>query len=78
MTLDDVADVCVEGKKNKCSEALFTLGEAPELRYEVAAQWLKAHGYSTTVDYLIKASKRALLLGLLPHANPGAIADKEL
>ena len=36
-----------------CHEALFTLGEAPEARYPQAAEWLAAHGYASTVDYLV-------------------------
>ena len=40
-----------------CHEALFTLGEAPEDRYPVAAEWLAAHGYASTVDYLVAACR---------------------
>ena len=49
MTAEQVVDVARAGAAAGCHEALFTLGEAPEARYEVAAQWLAQHGYETTV-----------------------------
>ena len=62
-----------------CHEALFTLGERPELRYPAAAEWLQERGHGSTVDYLV--SMCALVLdqtGLLPHANAGALFAEEL
>ena len=62
-----------------CHEALFTLGERPEERYPAARQWLDDHGYASTVDYL--AAMCALVrdeVGLLPHANAGALYRDEL
>jgi len=67
------------GAEAGCHEALFTLGERPELRYPVAAEWLAARGYTSTVDYLVAMC--ALVrdeTGLLPHANPGAMENDEL
>ena len=62
-----------------CHEALFTLGEAPEERYPAAAEWLHAHGYGSTVDYLVAAAGAVLHeTGLLPHANAGALHEVEL
>jgi FO synthase len=52
MTVEQIREVCALGIQNQCSEALFTLGEAPERRYEEAGIWLKQNGYSTTTDYL--------------------------
>ena len=67
------------GARVGCHEALFTLGEAPEERYPVAAQWLADHGYSSTVDYLVAMARLVLAeTGLLPHANPGALSGSEL
>ncbi len=62
-----------------CHEALFTLGEAPEDRYVVARRWLDENGYQSTVDYL--AAMCALVrdeVGLLPHANAGALGSEDL
>jgi len=67
------------GARVGCHEALFTLGEAPEERYPVAAQWLADHGYTSTIDYLAAMARLVLAeTGLLPHANPGALGQAEL
>lgn len=67
------------GARRGCHEALFTLGEAPEDRYPVAREWLDAHGYTSTVDYLVAMCRLVLdETGLLPHANPGALPREEL
>ena len=76
---EQVASLARAGAEAGCHEALFTLGERPELRYPAAADWLSRHGYNTTVDYL--AAMCALVrdeVGLLPHANPGALSEAEL
>ncbi|MGZ6969766.1 MAG: 7,8-didemethyl-8-hydroxy-5-deazariboflavin synthase CofG, partial [Acidimicrobiia bacterium] len=79
LPLDEVLSIARAGAALGCHEALFTLGEGPEDRYRVAAEWLAAHGYSSTVDYL-EAACRAVLeeTGLLPHANAGALTQTEL
>ena len=62
-----------------CHEALFTLGERPEVRYPVARDWLDEHGYASTVDYLAAMAELVLdETGLLPHANAGALYADEL
>src|SRR5690606_1107877 len=74
-----VLDIARAGARVGCHEALFTLGERPELRYPVAAQWLSDHGYGSTVDYLAAMAKLVLdETGLLPHANAGALHHDEL
>ncbi|MGA1363131.1 MAG: 7,8-didemethyl-8-hydroxy-5-deazariboflavin synthase CofG, partial [Ilumatobacteraceae bacterium] len=79
LTADDVLAIARNGARNGCHEALFTLGERPELRYEVAADWLRAHGYDSTVHYLHDMAGLVLReTGLLPHANAGALYSDEL
>lgn len=79
LSLDQVMEVARNGKKNGCKEALFTLGEKPELRYRAAREWLASHGYSSTVEYLEVAAQRVLEeTGLLPHLNPGNLSEDEL
>jgi len=76
---DDVLRIARQGARRGCHEALFTLGERPEDRYEVARAWLRDRGYDSTVQYL--AEMAALVLaetGLLPHANAGALSAAEL
>src|SRR5215475_10548244 len=55
LSRDEVVDIARRGAAFGCHEALFTLGEAPEDRYPVAAKWLARHGYTSTVDYLVAA-----------------------
>jgi FO synthase len=79
LDLDEVLAIARAGQAAGCKEALFTLGEAPEDRYPVAAAWLAAHGYASTVDYLVAAAGAVLSeTGLLPHANAGALPRAEL
>ena len=79
LTAEQVLSIAKQGAKVGCHEALFTLGERPELRYEVAREWLKQNKYDSTVHYLHDMA--ALVLretGLLPHANAGALYRDEL
>src|SRR5664280_799166 len=79
MSLDQVMAVAQAGRDAGCTEALFTLGERPELRYDEAARWLAARGYQSTVDYVANAAQMVLeSTGLLPHANAGALYRNEL
>jgi FO synthase len=76
---DEVLAIARSGVAAGCTEALFTLGDKPELRYRAARDALKALGYETTIDYL--HAMCALVLretGLLPHANPGVMSGSEL
>jgi FO synthase len=79
LTPEQVLGIARHGARRGCHEALFTLGERPEERYEAARDWLRANGYDSTVHYL--HAMAALVLretGLLPHANAGALYDDEL
>jgi FO synthase len=79
LELDEVLAIARRGAALGCHEALFTLGEAPETRYPVAARWLADRGYASTVDYLVAACDAVLQeTGLLPHANAGALSQAEL
>ena len=77
--LDEVLEVARAGAAAGCHEVLFTLGEQPELRYPSAAAWLGEHGYSDTVDYLVTACRAVRdEVGLLAHANAGALHEADL
>ena len=79
LEIDDVLAIAQRGAAVGCGEALFTLGERPELRYEVAAQWLADRGFDSTVHYLAEAAGAVLReTGLLPHLNAGAMDKEEL
>ncbi|HXQ60810.1 MAG TPA: 5-amino-6-(D-ribitylamino)uracil--L-tyrosine 4-hydroxyphenyl transferase CofH [Acidimicrobiales bacterium] len=76
---EEVLAIARAGAAAGCHEALFTLGEAPEDRYPAARSWLDAHGYRSTVDYLVAACSLVRdETGLLPHANPGALGSDDL
>ncbi len=76
---DQVLAIAKQGARMGCHEALFTLGERPELRYDVAKKWLSDNGYDSTVHYLHDMAALVLAeTGLLPHANAGALYRDEL
>ena len=79
LTTEQVLSIAKQGAKVGCHEALFTLGERPELRYEVAREWLRQNKYESTVHYLHDMAELVLReTGLLPHANAGALYRDEL
>jgi FO synthase len=79
LSRDEVLEIARAGKAAGCHEALFTLGERPELRYPAAAAWLAEQGYDSTVGYLVDMCAAVLEeTGLLPHANAGALFREEL
>jgi FO synthase len=79
LTAEDILSIARQGARNGCHEALFTLGERPEERYDIAAKWLRDNGYDSTVHYLHDMAKLVLdETGLLPHANAGALYNDEL
>ena len=79
LTPDEVLAIARAGEAAGCTEALFTLGDKPELRYGAAREALAALGYATTIKYLVAMC--ALVLRettLLPHANPGVMTRDEI
>ena len=79
LSADQVLALARAGARAGCHEALFTLGENPEARYPVAAEWLAENGYASTVDYLAAMCRLVVEeVGLLPHANAGALSADQL
>jgi FO synthase len=79
LTPEDVLSLARAGRDAGCHEALFTLGERPELRYPLAQEWLSQRGHESTVDYLAEVCRLVLEeTGLLPHTNAGALFPDEL
>src|SRR5215212_8453590 len=79
MTIDEVLEVARAGAAAGCREALFTLGDKPELRYRVARAELASLGCATTLEYLAQAARAVLdETGLLPHLNPGVLTREDL
>jgi FO synthase len=79
MTPDEVLAVAEAGAAAGCREALFTLGDKPELRYRTARDELARLGHATTLSYL--AEMCALVrdkTGLLPHVNAGVMDEADI
>src|SRR5580698_5368642 len=79
LTPERVLEIARAGQAAGCAEALFTLGDKPELKWKPAAEALAAMGYESTHDYL--AAMGALVFketGLLPHFNPGLMDAADL
>ncbi|HUH14509.1 MAG TPA: 5-amino-6-(D-ribitylamino)uracil--L-tyrosine 4-hydroxyphenyl transferase CofH [Gaiellaceae bacterium] len=75
----EVLAIARAGAAAGCTEALFTLGDKPELRYKAARDELAALGCETTLEYLGRVAKLVLdETGLLPHLNPGVMSRDEL
>ena len=79
MPVEEVLELCREGARAGCQEALFTLGEKPELRYSTARNALQEMGFATTLEYVREVASRVLAeTGLLPHINAGCMTDEEI
>src|SRR5690242_2500891 len=79
MSPEEVLAVARAGRDAGCNEALFTLGDKPELRYRVAREALDRLGHGTTLSYLAQVARLVFEeTGLLPHVNPGILAAVDL
>lgn len=79
MTPEEVLAVARAGEHHGCHEALFTLGERPEERWQQAADELTALGFSSTAEYLAHVGGLVLAeTNLLPHMNPGTLNASEI
>jgi FO synthase len=79
LSIEEAVAVAAEGARLGCKEALFTLGERPELRYRAAREWLTAQGFESTLHYLAQAAAAVRdQTGLLPHINAGCMTSAEM
>ena len=79
LTPDQILDIAREGAAIGCTEALFTLGDKPELRYAAAREALDRMGYPSTNTYLAAMCEQLLKeTGLLPHVNAGIMTREEM
>jgi FO synthase len=78
LTEDEVLALAHAGRAAGCKEALFTLGDKPELRYAAAAATLAAQGDCSTLEYLGRMARRVVeQTGLLPHLNAGLMSPAD-
>jgi FO synthase len=79
LPLAEALEIARAGAAAGCKEALFTLGEKPELRYATARAALADMGHESTLAYLGAAARAVLReTGLLPHLNPGVMTREDL
>ncbi len=79
LTPGEVLDIARAGAEASCKEALFTLGDKPEKRYQEARRELKEMGFGSTIEYLVHCCRLVLEeTGLLPHANPGVLSEGDV
>ena len=79
LSVDEVLQVARHGAALGCKEALFTLGERPELRYKTARDALAEMGYASTLAYLRHVAEIVFKeTGLFPHLNPGTMTSQEI
>src|SRR5436305_2906965 len=75
MTPDEVLEVARAGEKLGCTEALFSLGDKPELAFPEMRDTLRHLGYKSTLHYLEAMCELVLReTSLLPHPNPGLMS----
>ncbi|MDP4021993.1 7,8-didemethyl-8-hydroxy-5-deazariboflavin synthase CofG [Methylobacterium sp. NEAU 140] len=76
---DDVMAIARRGERLGCKEALFSLGERPELRHPEARGMLDRLGHASTIDYLVEMCGVILSdTSLVPHVNAGTLRADEL
>jgi len=75
MTPDEVLAVARAGEQLGCTEALFSLGDKPELLFSEMRDTLRHLGYKSTLHYLEAMCELVLReTSLLPHPNPGLLS----
>src|SRR5437879_12897014 len=76
---DEVVALVQAGARLGAKEALFSLGDKPEAAFAEHREFLKRHGHRTTLGYLRAMCELTLAESpLLPHANPGVMAERDL
>ncbi|MBI4627817.1 MAG: 7,8-didemethyl-8-hydroxy-5-deazariboflavin synthase CofG, partial [Candidatus Rokubacteria bacterium] len=76
---EEVIALCQAGAKLGAKEALFSLGDRPEARFPEHREFLRRRGHRTTLAYLREVCEATLReSGLLPHANPGLMGERDL
>jgi FO synthase len=77
-TLAEVEAAAKDGVRAGCVEALFCLGDKPEVAYKSHREWLAARGWKTTTEHLVEACRVGFEAGMLPHTNAGILSIEEM
>lgn len=78
LSLAEVAEIAAGGIATGCIEALFCLGDKPEVAYRQYREWLARAGHRSTAAYLVEACRVAFEAGMLPHTNAGVLSRVEM
>ncbi len=77
-TLADVREAVRGALHAGCIEALFCLGDKPEVAHRAHREWLARHGLRTTAEHLVRACRAAFEAGMLPHTNAGVLSAAQM
>jgi len=79
LTESEVLSLARAGESKNCTEALFTLGDKPEIKWKEAENFLTLNGCVSTYEYLLNMMDSvASNTSLFPHANPGLMTEQEM
>ena len=79
LSIEQVMATVKQASKMGCKEALFTLGERPELRYRAAREALAELGHASTLSYVAEVARNVIeQTGMLPHINAGCMDADEI
>jgi FO synthase len=79
MSPDEVMEVVRAGERMGCTEALFSLGDKPEMLFPEMRKTLRRFGVKSTLHYLEAMCEKVLREStLLPHPNPGLLSAEWL
>lgn len=79
MTPEEVLALVQAGGRLGAKEALFSLGDRPEVLFPEHREFLRRMGHTTTLGYLREVCQIVLSESpLLPHANPGVMGERDL
>lgn len=76
--INEVRETCRRAHALGCLEALFCLGDKPEVAYRGYRAWLSERGYARTTEYLAEACAVAYEEGMFPHSNAGIMSPDEM
>lgn len=76
---EEVLSIVTAGERSGCTEALVTLGDRPEDRWDQARRFLEEKGHESTLDYVQEMTELiASETAVFPHANPGLMSEDDI
>ena len=79
LTPDEVRAMAEQARDLGCKEALFCIGDRPEVRWPKYRDILRGFGHESTQSYLVAMCRMVMEeYDLLPHPNAGIMSEREL